>query len=703
MTNIEGGGARSVPTSVNKVRHDNRDKWGRALVLGTALACPHAVQAAVTEADFLDEMPVVLSVSRLSQPLNEAPAAVTVIDQDMIRASGFRDIPDLLRLVPGFSVAYTRSNTWAIGYHGLADAYSRRFQVLVDGRSIYSAAFGAVQWQELPLSIDDIERIEVVRGPNAATFGSNAFFAVINIITKEAVQVPGSFASVQYGNHGMAGLTLRHGGKTHDMNYRLTFSAQNRDRFERNTLDGIPPRPLVLFEETRTYLVNGRADYRVSATDEVTAQFGVAVGDWQSGRMYLVAPDPLHELEPRQQDINNAYVQLKFRRVLGADDEWSLQFYHSRHDEQAPAQLSLPGAFFVPPLPGTVTSIGDRDALQTRTSLEFHANSRLSPALRMAWGAELRRETVESLFNFDDTDTHDGVLGRVNANLEWRIRSDLLLQGGAMVEHHYYTGLDVSPRVALNYDFMPGHTLRLNVSQAYRTPTFVEQDGTIVYRLTTGQVADIRTIPADDLQPERVRSYEIGYVGQSRRWRLQLDAKLFYDRIDRYIGNHAVPVPIGSETFALADGEARVSLNSGGFSLRGGDLQLSWQPTHAFRLSAQYARVYVSTSEELDLIDDDVQDSAPRDNVSLLARYDLGHGWMVSSGVYYSGSMDWLDQGNSMESFTRVDARLARRWTWQGREVEAAVVGQALNGDYREFREPQIFSSRVYGSLSVAW
>ena len=114
----------------------------------------------MSEADYFEDMPIVLSASRLSQSLSEAPASVSVIDQDMIRASGFRDIPDLLRLIPGFSVAYTRDNTWAVGYHGVADAFSRRFQVLVDGRSIYSAAFGAVLWSELPLSIDDVERIE---------------------------------------------------------------------------------------------------------------------------------------------------------------------------------------------------------------------------------------------------------------------------------------------------------------------------------------------------------------------------------------------------------------------------------------------------------------------------------------------------------------------------------------------------------------
>ena len=653
--------------------------WVRMLALSGVLACPASVRAAVTEAAFFDEMPVVLSVSRLSQPLNEAPAAVTVIDRDMIRASGFRDIPELLRLIPGFSVAYTRDNTWGVGYHGVVDAFSRRFQVLVDGRSIYSAAFGAVQWQELPLSIDDIERIEVVRGPNAATFGSNAFFAVINIITKEAVQVPGTFASLQVGEHGMAGLTLRHGGGTGNLSYRLTFSAQNRDRFEQDTFDGNSPQPLKLFEETRTYLVNGRADYRLSASDEVSAQFGLAIGDWQSGRLQD-PPDPEHLLEPRQQDVSNAYVQLKFRRVLSVDDEWSLQFYHSRHEMDAPSQLEVFG----------LTVIGDQDALQTRTSLEFQANARLVPTLRMAWGAEVRRESVQSPLYFDTRDTQQGVLGRVNANLEWRFRPDLLLQGGAMLEHHYYSGFEVSPRVAMNYDFAPGHTLRLNVSQAYRTPTFLEQDGQYIYRSTTGVPVFVAGLTPNELRSERIRSHEIGYVGHFLPWQLQVDAKLFYDQMEHYIGSDTIAGVIQPQ-------------NSGSLALRGGDLQLNWKPTPALRLSAQYARVYTSTGPELDRVDGDVKESAPRDNFSLLARYNLGQGWTTSAGVYHSGRMIWLNGGDPTEAFTRVDARLARRWIWQGAEVEAAVVGQNLGGDYSEFRPENRFGRRVYGSLSFGW
>lgn len=670
-----------------------------ALVLGGLLAAHGPAQAAVTESDFFDEMPVVLSVSRLSQPVNEAPAAVTVIDQEMIRASGFRDIPDLLRLVPGFSVAYTRDNTWAIGYHGMADAFSRRFQVLVDGRSIYSAAYGAVNWGELPLSIDDIERIEVVRGPNAATYGANAFLAVINIITKDPSQTLGSFASVQYGEQGMRGVTLRHGGEQGDLRYRLTLSAQTRDRFETDVPNGATP--IKLYEETQTYFVNGRADYRVSATDEISTQFGISVGDWQAGHS-------INGEEPTGQNVSAQYAQFKYRRTASPDDEWMVQAYFSRNNLDAPNQVEIcldsgpadnPFAVPEPVACPTWTSTPARylgtgeileasiDWLQTRFNLEFQRNQRLAPDLRMVWGAEVRHETVESLRYLDSSETFDGTLARAYVNLEWRARPALLVQGGAMLERHYFTGTDISPRVAINYTLAEGHTMRLNVSQAYRSPTFFEQQGNLTYRTTAGATVTQLFAPSAPLRPERIVSREIGYVGQYDALHMQLDAKLFHDTIYDYINSNSDILP------------ARFD-NRAAYTVRGGDLQLNWQPLPGLRLSAQYARAFIGADPD---VDEDLNESAPRNSFSLLARYELGRGWTASAGVYRSGYMKWLSEGDETQAFTRWDARLARRWTWQGHTLEAAVVGQSLGEDYEEFRDSNIFSQRVYGSLSINW
>ena len=159
---------------------------------GSVPAADEVAMADPTERDFLSDMPVVLSVSRLAQPLPEAPGAITVIDREMIRASGFHELPDVLRLVPGFLVGHLTGGITTVNYHALAEDNSRRMQVLVDGRSVYTPSFGGVDWSNLPIALEDVDRIEVIRGPNGATFGANAFLATINIITRHPSQDEGA-------------------------------------------------------------------------------------------------------------------------------------------------------------------------------------------------------------------------------------------------------------------------------------------------------------------------------------------------------------------------------------------------------------------------------------------------------------------------------------------------------------------------------
>ena len=127
------------------------------------------VNPPLSEQDYFSEVPMVLTVSRLVQPVSEAPAAVTVIDRDMIRTSGFRDLADVFRLVPGFYVGLFTGNEQLVS-GGLNNRFFGRVQVLLDGKSVYTPMFGLVPWSALPLALEDIERIEVSRGPNAATY-----------------------------------------------------------------------------------------------------------------------------------------------------------------------------------------------------------------------------------------------------------------------------------------------------------------------------------------------------------------------------------------------------------------------------------------------------------------------------------------------------------------------------------------------------
>jgi iron complex outermembrane receptor protein len=668
-----------------------------ALLLGGALAWPDQVPAAVTEADFLDELPVVLSVSRLSQPVSEAPAAVTVIDRDMIRASGFRDIPDLLRLVPGFSVAYTRDNTWALGYHGMGDAFSRRLQVLVDGRSIYSPHFGAVYWTDLPLSIDDIERIEVVRGPNAAVHGANAFAAVINIITRTAAQVQGSSVSLQAGEQSMRALTVRQGGGDAALRYRLTASAREHDRFERNVDFKAEADNGQYFEAGKTYFVNGRMDWQLTPDSDVMAQFGVSQGDWQAGRSLIDQSDARRLLEPTEQDSRALYLQLAYHKVESARREWKLQAYYARNrfDADLLQDLNDTNAPF-----GVL--LLNQYLMQTRSNIELQVNEQWTSSLRGVWGGELRQETVSGPHYYNTAKTWRGELARVFGNLEWGVHERVLLHAGAMLEHHYFTGTDISPRLAASFTLAPGHVVRTGISRAYRSPTFFEELGNQVYQLESGDVLDIFTVPSDGLAPERVVSREIAYVGRWRPARLEFDLRLFDDRIDDFIGYERDDYDPSDGLLPGRTREFKYS-NIGKATSRGGEIQLRWRPIDRLDVSAHYARVFLDTITTEPGFNEDIPKSAPRNSGGLFARYRLNHGWETSLFVQRSDAQKWLTPGDETEAFTRVDLRLARRWKWQGYELAAALVGQNLGSDYQEFRDTNVFSRRVYGSFSAAW
>ncbi len=634
------------------------------------LAMP-AHAATLTESDFLAELPVVLSASRLSQPLAQAPAAVTIIDQDMIRASGFRDIPDLFRLVPGFTVAYTRDNTWGVGYHGMADAFSRRMQVLIDGRSVYLPGFGQTPWAFLPIAIEDIERIEVVRGPNAAAYGANAFFGVINIITKEPSQVPGPHVSAQAGEQSNGGALLRYGGGSGDFRYRLSLSDQRRDRFDTQA------------EKTATRHVDFRGDYRLSNTDEAGVSFAASRGDWRQGRASDLF-DPVRGL-----DVGSEHFQVKFRRVIDPRTEWSLQFYHIRAFVDDGFTVSnyplIPGpppAFFVD-IPFNL------EQSQWREDVEFQMISGLGDTARLVWGAEARWEGVEAPGYFYGKSERSGALYRLFGNVEWMPSANWVVNGGVMAEHHYYSGLDFSPRLAVNYLISPGHALRASVGQAYRSPTFFEVDGDVRYFSSGGLPLGQFYAPVGGLQPEKVLSRELGYVGHVRSLNLHVDARLFDDKVRKLVGSMDIN-PGAGKTFQAGN------LNEA--DIRGADVQLRWQPHRDVDLTLNYARVHIDSN------DADIEQSAPRNNFSALGIWRLPGGLEASAAVYRVGYMKWLDDGDATEGFTRVDARLARRWKWQGHETELSLVGQNLGGKrYAEFRDNNLFDTRAYIGLAFDW
>ncbi len=426
---------------------------------------------------FFQDLPVVLSATRLAQPLSDIPAAMTIIDREMIQASGAMNIPDMLRLVPGMSVGFYSGSRSTVSYHGLADEYARNMQVLVDGRSIYDPGFGGVSWPDMPIEVDEIERIEVVRGPNAAAYGSNSFAGVINIITQHPADQLGTTFKTIIGGGEKRKIYARHADETGKFAYRLSADYQEFSGF-----DAIP-------DDERTRWVSFHGDYNPDAKNSFQATLGFSEGTYQEGFNEIV--QQVRELESRYH-----FQQLNWQHQVTPSNEIKLQFYHNFFDiddhfqspvlsdliigwdgwddfpfsvpeENRPdmlAYLLSDGAYtdyasFLTALNLTDSPLATTvlDFTSHRYDLELQQTLAFSERLRWVWGLGLRQDKVESAWILHQEDSITRDQSRLFGNLEWHIRPDLVANIGGMLERFEKKNPVFSPRLALNYQYDDQH------------------------------------------------------------------------------------------------------------------------------------------------------------------------------------------------------------------------------------------------------
>ena len=417
------------------------------LAVGAQAQQPNAGVLALTEQDFLADVPLVLGATRLPQRAQDAPAATIVIDRHTIEATGMTNVADIMRLVPGMYVGYFKGHAPTVALHGLSGEYSARMQVLVDGRSVYNSLIGSVEWNDIPLLLEDIERIEVVRGPNAAAFGANAFLGVINIITRDAARSSTS-AKLALGDNGQRRLMGRYTGHGGAWNYRLS-AGYRAD----HGIDDV-------YDNQAQKILDLRADYHLNNSDLV--QFGAGYNHSHRDRG---SADANFE-QPYTQPIAAAYAQARWQHILSADHEFSVQLYHNTYDLEGRTR-SLPL-----PLIGVVPVGGKLD--MQRSDLE--AQYRFSPAAdwRLVTGAGLRRDSAHSAFYLGTDKREVNDTSRVFAHGEWSPTSRLNVNLGATLEEASYSGQEFSPRLALNYRLRPDHAFRLSIETLEQAKHFIK-------------------------------------------------------------------------------------------------------------------------------------------------------------------------------------------------------------------------------------
>ena len=628
-----------------------------------------AAEESPPEFPYFEALPVVLSVSRLPQSLADAPGAVTVIDRDTIRATGYRRLPDLLRLVPGFQVAWERGWHGVVDYHGLADEHPNRVLVLIDGRPVNSESFsGAVDWIGQSVDLDDIDRIEVLRGSNSTAYGTNAFLGVINIRTRPASQARGVYLRATQGDQGISDQTLRLGGGFGRLDFRLTLH-QNADA----GLDR-------LTDDNRHRFANLRADLQLTDHDEFTLNMGELSGTATEG----FGNDPDNPLRIRA--ICNANQQLRWRHVDSPESEFTLQYFRNRDRYTDPSDITP----FITPTALILQALGvNISRSSVKQGVAFQHFLRVSPSVRAVWGLEWRRDSAVSQAYLPTSDPVWSTTQRLFGNVEWRPVRPLSINVGAMAERVSITGTDVSPRLFADLEVAPGHVVRGGVSTATRAPTLFEAFGLPRYDQLAG-------VGNPDLERERITAYEVGYFGRLPSHGLQADLRIFEEHLDKLIA--PIKLPAGDPLVAL--GYANRYANVDKARIRGASYQVKWSPFSGTQLSLGQAFTYISQR------DPRLEKSAPTHSTSLMWTQQLPGSLSFSVMHYALGATDWQGFGDYIPAYRRTDARMSYAFRAGGLRGEVSLVGLNLLDKYYEFRvgqepETHIFGSRYYGTVRL--
>jgi iron complex outermembrane receptor protein len=632
-----------------------------ALSAGTAQAVELPAIAS-NEQEFLTALPIVLTPSRLPQPLNETPAAVTVIDRELIRATGYRDIPRLLRLVPGMQVGQERGGSHWVTYHGLGNDFPSWMQVLVDGRSVYSPGnFDGVDWAGLPVTIDEIERIEVVRGTDSVAYGSNAFLGVINIITRHSADAPGAKASVSAGSSAIGDVGLELGDVSETGSLRLNAEFKQDEGFAG------------LHDGKRFTLASLRADRRISNHDELMFRLAAS-----SGSRELGYPDSIyHNNGERASDSLNATLHLQWRHTPTPGEEWLLHYYRNQdraHDEWA-ASAPTYGINAVPL---------DRNRNSVRDNLELQHRLSLSDTLRVVWGVEARHDQVESPFLYYGAANQSSDLARLFGQAEWRFKPAWSLNVSALAEKFDNDAPHISPRLFANWKVTPQDTLRFGYARAWRQPTLFERYGDVraVYQ---GTLLVQPYLPNPDLQAPHIDSLEIGYLSQLQAWNTRFDLRLFNERIENYIARVSRPEFTAPLLSAILPSSRYENMTTP-VTLRGLEYQFDSRPLPGTQLLFSHTLIDRSCSNA-----SVTQLTAPY-SASLSWLQDWGNRWSSTLSLLRMGPMaggtGFVPMSQYVSSaYTTLDARLAHSVKFGGTPLEIALVGTNLGGRHQEIAD----------------
>jgi iron complex outermembrane receptor protein len=607
----------------------------------------------------------VSSVSKVSEESFHSPAAIYVITSEDIKRSGATILPEILRFAPGIEVAQISANKWAVSARGFTDQLSNKLLVLMDGRSVYSPDFSGVYWEIQDTLLEDIDRIEIIRGPGAALWGANAVNGVINIITKKAKDTQGTYLSQGIGTATQNITEGRFGGKTGDSVYYRSYAKySNWDDLQNvgggNAHDG-------------WFMRRGgfKIDYEKSPQENITIQSDIYDGNENKGRVAtyptLTPPYSAGVTDAEGGDVGGGNIFARWNKNLEKDSDIQLQVYYDNARRDYIVQ-------------GVLVQTFDAD---------FQHSFRLNSFNDIVWGLGARymleRTDSSIYFNYMDDHKYYNIYNSFVQDKITLIEDKLFFTLGTKIEDNSFTNVEIQPSAKLAYNINNNQMAWASVSRAVRIPSRAEEDIQLVVGVSPTPPAGYASWQGNkDFDSEKLIAYELGYrVRKSKD--LSLDFTAFYN--DYSDLRTAEPDP------SLATTPPTKILypltNEGYGESYGMEFSVNYDIERNWRLSANYSlftmELHVNPGNS-DPVLESMEGNSPHDRFNIRSMYNLGKNIEFDNSLYYVDNLS----SRHIESYIRFDTRVA----WRPIDyMEVSLIGQNLFDDEHPEFTGALFSS----------
>ncbi|WP_447599801.1 TonB-dependent receptor plug domain-containing protein [Nitrospira sp. Nam80] len=615
------------------------------------------------------------------QPISQAPSNVYVITDEDIRHSGATDIPQVLRRIPGLEVIQMTGADYNVSVRGDNQPAANKLLVMIDGRSIYEDAYGSVFWTTLPVTLPEIKRIEVLKGPASALYGFNAFDGVINIITKSPEEIKGTTVQVGGGELGTIRAAAIQAGTYNKLGYRLSIGHDQNQQW-RN-------RDALALRQTK---FNLHTDYALSSDSRVVVQGGYLANNRFDGQFF-------ETIAETTTGINSGYLNAMYERPNFFIRAW---WQYWRHEDDETVFPSIQRFFRIIDRNGNIEQNRQRNTynIDAQHTIPFGSSHRFT------YGANLRYTRFTSNFILGDAAREDRV--GLYVQEEWQPIKQLTAMAGVRFDMHSQINPTYSPRASLVYSPTENHSFRISGSVAYRPPTlyesFIESHSLLFLFGCPPNCVGIPNIfvGSKNLKPEQIISYEAEYQGWYLRHRLRTRAALFYNQLSDMI-TFNIPTPVNSGKADIYGGEAGVEF-----------LATKWLTGFANFSYEQIGQNLTGTTRR----------GAPRWKSNAGLRTELDNGLngeaavhYVDSAVYPIGSFFTTAQNlplgtppgsgppapnTRVGSYVLLNVRVGY-FFWHDRAEAAFAVFNALNDKHKEHPLGDTIGSRVMGWLTVRY